>query len=86
MADAPPGAEAGRGAHVAAVGGDERRHRDEMVGIGRVPQAEHERHAEGDEQRRALDQRRQPLVERLDRLEEHVEAHRMLSWAAATAA
>ena len=72
VTEAPPGAEAGGGAHVAVVGGHQRADRHEVVGIGGVAQPEHERDRQGDQQRRALDQAREPLVERLDRLEEDV--------------
>ena len=70
VADAPPGAEPGRGPHVALVGGDQRGDRDEVVGVGGVPQPEHERDRQRHQQRRALDQVREPVVERLDRLEQ----------------
>ena len=76
VTEAPPGAESDRRAMVAILGSDQRGDRDEMVGIGGMAKAEHEREAERDQQRRAGEEARDPGVEVLERLEEEVEVHR----------
>ena len=67
-------------ARVAAVRGDERRDRDEVVGIGGVPQPEHERDRQRDEQRRALEQPGEPVVGRLERAEQSSKLRRSRRW------
>jgi hypothetical protein len=78
VADAPPRSDPGRAAGVPFVRGDQRRDRDEMVGIGRVPQAEQERHGERDGERRPVEQGAQPGVDVLDGLVQGLEVHRDL--------
>ncbi len=76
MAQPPPGA---RGctapARVGVVARHQRRDGDQVIGVGGVPQPEHERQPKRHEQRGALEQAREPLVGVLDRGEQGVEAH-----------
>ena len=65
MAQAPPGAESRRAAGAAVVGGDQRGDRDQVVGVGGVPQPEHECDAERDQQGGAVEQPGEPGVELL---------------------
>ncbi len=79
VADAPPGADLRRRADVAVLAGEQRGDRDQVVGIGGVAEAEHEREPERDEQRRPREQVGQRLVEVLDRLEQELEVHHRAS-------
>ena len=74
--DAPERAEASRGARASAVHGDERGDGHQVVGVGGVAQPEQGGEQQRDRQRRAVDQVAHELVDRLDRGEEEVEAHR----------
>jgi hypothetical protein len=75
MAQPPPRAEPGGAAAVSPVGRDERGHGHEVVRVRGVAQAQDERDPERDQQRRALEQAREPLVGALERAEQPVEAH-----------
>ncbi len=83
MTQPPPGAEAGRGSRIAVVGGDQSRNGDEVIGVGRVAQAEHEGDPERDQQWRAVKEAGKPRVELLDRAKEELEidtCHVYLRW------
>ena len=66
VAGAPDGAEAGGGARAARVPGDERRDRHQVVGVGRVAQPEQEGDAERDDERRALEEAGEGVVDVFD--------------------
>ena len=62
--ETPPGAERGRpAAGVLAAGGHQRGHRGEVVGVGRVPQPEQGRDEEDDQDRAAVRERGDVVVE-----------------------
>ena len=50
MTQAPPGAKPRCAAGAAVVGGDQRRDRDQVIGVRGVPQAEHEGDPQRDQQ------------------------------------
>ena len=75
VSGAPPHAEPGGGAPVAAVGRDQRGDRDEVVRVGCVAQPEHQRDPERDQQRSAAEQARQPGVDFLYRMKQKLEVH-----------
>ena len=77
MARSPPGPEPRRAPNVATVDGHKRGDRHEVVGIGGVTQAQGQSDQQGDDQRSAGEERLEPGVELLDRLEEEVEAHEL---------
>jgi hypothetical protein len=66
VANSPPRAQSGRLTGVAFLGSDERGDGDEVVRIRRVAQAEQECNAEGYEERRAVEEAREPGIERVD--------------------
>ena len=78
VAEPPPRAQPGGPARVAVVGRHQRGDRHEVVGVGRVAQPEHEGDPEGDDQRRAVDEAGEPLVQMLDGAEEELEVHDQL--------
>ena len=63
MPGTPPRAEARRASCVAVVRGHERGDGDEVVGVRGVPQPEQERDRQSDEQRRAVEETREPVVQ-----------------------
>lgn len=75
MPEAPPSSQACSRSSVSSLGGNERGDGNEVVGIGRMPQAEQESDAQRDEERRACKQALEPGIQLLDRLEEKVKAH-----------
>ena len=76
MAESPPSPEPRRGPGIAVLGGDQRGDRDQVVGIGRVTEAEDEGDAQRDEQRSAVEEAGQPGVDLLQRTKEELEIDR----------
>ena len=75
VAKAPPGAHAGRVAVVGVVRSDQRGDRDEVIGIRGMAHSEYEGDSQRHQQRRAVEEVRQRLVQLLDRPEQELEAH-----------
>ena len=75
MAEAPPGAEACGPPGVAVVAGDQGGDGDEVVGIGRVAEAQGKGDRERHEQRSAREQAGEPGVDVLEGAEQEVEVH-----------
>ena len=64
VAEAPPGAEPrGRPRRTLAARRDQRRHRGDVVGVGRVPEPEEHRDEEDDDDRRPVGEACDPVVE-----------------------
>ena len=66
MAGAPHGAEARRRSGCRSVPGDQRRDRHQVVGVGRVAQPEQEGDAERDDERRALEEAGEGVIDVFD--------------------
>jgi hypothetical protein len=69
VAGPPPGPDASGRPHVGRTRRHQRGHGHQVVGIGRVPQPHHDCEREHCQERRAGEQRRERLVEALERLE-----------------
>ena len=77
VAEAPPGAEARRAPGIPAVGRHEGRDRHQVVGVGRVPETEHEGDPERDQKRSPVEQPCEPCIELLDGPEQELEVHQV---------